>query len=144
MDRKYLKKRKLCNLSSSDQISITHSVKLESMSHKNAAYLHHVKTSVVSSLIKKTDQDDQYLKKLQQREQEKLRTKNLICKVAEEMYRSSDGIRRAEDVVNQLLDREGEQVHLRQVYLVMKKDLNLEYRLLKRIAFQANSDRCLS
>jgi hypothetical protein len=70
------------------------------MSHENVAYLHHVKTRVVSSLMKKSEEDDQYLKKLQLREKEKLSMKKLIYKVAKEMYRSSDGIRRAEDVVD--------------------------------------------
>lgn len=54
MDQRYLKRQKLCDLDSSDLISIVHKVNVEQFSHSDTAYLHRVDPQLVTRIIKKS------------------------------------------------------------------------------------------
>ena len=57
--------------------------------------------------------------------------------------KTPDGILKADDVVEEVREEQGLKVSHEQAREVMKEDLQLRYRPLKRIAFRANSARCL-
>jgi hypothetical protein len=80
--------------------------------------------------MKKTDED-------------KGKLDEVVANVAAKLNESSEGIKRAEDVISELWTTEGIKVTKKKVCIVMREKLNLKYRPLKRIAFQANSVRCL-
>ena len=50
---------------------------------------------------------------------------------------------KAEEVINEVKETDQLEVQLKLVRETMKEELDLSYRPLKRIAFQANSARCL-
>ena len=42
-----------------------------------------------------------------------------------------------------MMERAGLEVKLREVSAVLREDFNMRYRVLKRVAYQGNSERCL-
>ena len=56
---------------------------------------------------------------------------------------SPSGIDKSDDVVTAVKKEHDLEITNLLARDVMKKDLNISYRALKRIAFQANSARCL-
>ena len=135
--------RKLCELSFPEKLDIVYRVCIKFQPVKDIAYLFRVSVTVVRSLVKKAEKNLSFLSELNELQLRKIKEKEQVKTTAEKLYLSNRSIDKADDVV-QAVKKEHKLVITRQfARTVMKQDLGLSYRAIKRIAYRANSPRSL-
>jgi Asp-tRNA(Asn)/Glu-tRNA(Gln) amidotransferase C subunit len=83
------------------------------------------------------------LRNLKAREEERAERRALIFNRAQQLYASPEGILKAQEVVEEIFLQDQVKVHNYEVREILRQDLNLRYRPIKRIAYLANTPRSL-
>lgn len=90
-----------------------------------------------------SSKDEKFLASLKVREDERAERRAMITTNAQQLYASPEGILKADDVVEEIFRNDKVKVSNSEVREILKKELNLRYRPIKRIAYLANTPRSL-
>ena len=134
-DRKMLKTRKVCQLSTSEKISIIHDAVVNKNGHDNIAKLFNLKNAAVGYLVRKAKQSSGFIEELKSSDEIKRQTDSVIAEAVEQVYKVNQGIERAQDVLDCAKTKSQLKLTLARTRWVMKHRLSLRYKSVKSVSF---------
>ena len=120
-------------------MEITHKYLIEHHPLADIAVLYQVKPATVRYLASKVEKRQNVLEELQAAEVRQNSKRVAIQDAAIKMDKTTDGILKAQDVIDEVKQTSQMEVNSSLVRKTMRDDLQLRYKPLKRIAFRANS-----
>ena len=131
-----------CQMTTEELQNIVDTVRREKLSHKQASVKFGVTTSLVSGLVVASKRKQESLAKAKAKEE--LRRLKLRAVLAEsaKLLKSKQGLMIAKQVQDAVQLEHGVGVSRQYVGSVLREDLGVRYRAIKRIPFQANQPRC--
>ena len=102
-----------------------------------------VSPAMVSRLVREAKADIDKNKELLEKEKNTREMKDAVTAKVRSLLENSVPIVKAEMVAHQVHAETGVEATVAQVRAVMKDDMGLGYRLVKKVPVQSNSERCL-
>ena len=140
---KKFKKRHLKELPASAREAIVKMYLQDNIYQKDIAKYYKISPVLVSRLVKEAQENPEKNKKLITQKEEEKELVEAVKSIVKELLELSIPIVKAEMVVDKVKKQKGLDVSVYQVKKIMKDDLNMGYRLTKKVPVQANSERCL-
>ena len=126
-----------------EKVAIVHQVLVKYDSHKDVAYQFRVKPVVISLLVKKAKKNHTFIEELLAKDEKKDQTRESVVAEAKQVLQEGHFIYNAKQIVTRVKEHHGILVDVKTVRKVFRDDLDLQYRKMKRVPFQGNSERCL-
>ena len=123
--------------------AVVSSVNLDKLSHKEAAYKHRVSPRLVQSLVSGLKKDSEFLQQARGREMKRREKLRAVVAEAHKHLSSKAGLFKAKQVTESVLADHGIAVSNQYVCSVLRSDIGARFKLIKKIPYLANHDRCL-
>ena len=113
------------------------------MHQSDIAILYRVSRALVGRLVKLHATDPEHHTKLERKRERQRRTREAIKATADQMLARSVPIQSSDSIVVRVNEHTDLDVKHHEVRSVLRNDLGLGYRIVRKVPIQANSERCL-
>ena len=136
-------KRRYHQLSHPDMINIVHNVLVLKESWEDTIRMHRVSRATLQFLLRKVKKNPKYFKEVQAKEKKKEERVEKVIDAAQDILKQQTIIERAAQVECLVQQRHDIIVPVHQVRRMLRQNMGLKYKKIKKVAYQGNSERSM-